>query len=252
VNRAHRLRVLGLRGAVVALLVLAWLYAHGTGEVSPLVLPGMGDVASEFLELLTSATVYQAAAVTMLEILVTIVIAGLLGFGIGFWGARSDRRARVLEPLLVWAYLVPMVLFYPLFVLWFGIDIESKIAFAAVASFPPIAFNCLRGFRRVEERYVNVGRAFGASPGQLDRTIKLRAGLPMAAAGLKIGAALAMVTVIVAEMLASSQGLGYLISASSASFLTARTYATIIVVLLIVSIFQFAVRSLLREDRFAG
>jgi ABC-type nitrate/sulfonate/bicarbonate transport system permease component len=251
-QRRHKLYVYGIRLLAVAIVVATWQYMRGPGDVSPLVLPAMGEVASELVRISTSTTIYEAAAVTMAEILATIVIAGTLGFGIGFWGARSDARAAVLEPLLIWAYLVPMILLYPLFVLWLGVGVQSKIAFATVASFPPIAFNCLRGFRRVEQRYIDVGRAFGASPAQLDWTIKLRAGLPMAAAGLKVGAALSMVTVIVAEMLASSQGLGHLISVYSASFLTARMYAIIVVVLVIVGIFQFAVRKLLSEDRFVG
>ena len=249
---AHKRWVIPLRLAAVAAFFGTWLYMLGPGGVSPLVLPEIGSVAAEFWGFISSAELYGHVAITMFEIFTALTIAGLVGFLIGFWGARSELRAGVLEPLLVWGYLVPTVLFYPLLLLWFGFGPSSKIAYATISAFFPIAYNCLRGFRRVDARYVNVGRAFGASKSQMDRVIKLRAGLPMAAAGLKIGAALSMITVIVAEMLASSRGLGFLIRFYSQSFSTARMFAIIIVVLLVVGVFQMAVKQLLREDRFVG
>lgn len=249
---AHRVKVLGLRTAAVLAFFGAWLYLTGPGDISPLVLPDLPRVAEEFWLFVSSAELYGHAIVTIFEIFMALSIAGLAGFLIGFWGARTERRAGVLEPLLVWGYLVPTVLFYPLLLLWFGFGMSSKIAYGAMSAFFPIAYNCLRGFRRVDLRYLNVGHAFGASGRQMDWVIKLRAALPMAAAGLKIGAALSMITVIVAEMLASSQGLGYLIRFYSQSFSTARTFAIILVVLVVVGIFQYGVKKLLREDRFAA
>ena len=251
-TNAHRLKVYGLRAAAVAVFFGSWLYLTGPGDISPLVLPDLPRVAEEFWGFVSSAELYGHALLTMFEIFVALGLAGIAGFVVGFWGARTEVRAGVIEPLLVWGYLVPTVLFYPLLLLWFGFGISSKIAYGVMSAFFPIAYNCLRGFRRVDVRYINVGRAFGASSRQMDWVIKLRAALPMAAAGLKIGAALSMITVIVAEMLASSQGLGYLIRFYSQSFSTARTFAIILVVLLVVGIFQYAVKKLLREDRFAA
>jgi ABC-type nitrate/sulfonate/bicarbonate transport system permease component len=249
---AHRAKVSGLRAAAVLAFFGTWLYLTGPGDISPLVLPDLPRVAEEFWAFVTSAELYGHAAITMTEIFVALSIAGVSGFLLGFWGARTELRAGVLEPLLVWGYLVPTVLFYPLLLLWFGFGMSSKIAYGAMSAFFPIAYNCLRGFRRVDVRYINVGRAFGASSRQMDWVIKLRAALPMAAAGLKIGAALSMITVVVAEMLASSQGLGYLIRFYSQSFSTARMFAIILVVLMVVGVFQYAVKKLLREDRFAA
>lgn len=250
VDVAHQMKVNGLRLAAVGVILGTWLYMVGPGGVSPLVLPEIPAVIEELIGFLASAEVYGHVAVTMGEILVSLALAGSAGFLVGFWGARTELRAGVLEPVLVWWYLVPTILFYPLLLLWFGFGISSKVAYATISAFPPIAFNCLRGFRRVDLRYINVGRAFGASKQQLDWVIKLRAGMPMAAAGLKIGAALSMITVIVAEMLASSRGLGWLIRFYSQSFNTARTYAIILVVLMVVGVFLYAVKLILREDRF--
>jgi ABC-type nitrate/sulfonate/bicarbonate transport system permease component len=244
-RRRHLLKVRALQFLAVAAIVLAWLYGQGPGDVSPIILPNLLAVLEAFAGFLVSPEIYEAIAITMVEIFASLAIAGLLGFLIGFWGARSELRSGVLEPLLVWGYLVPHVLFYPLIILWFGIDTPSKIVYAASSAVFPIAFNCLRAFRRVDPRYIAVGRAYGASNRQMDWLIKLRASIPVAAAGLRIGAALSMVTVIVAEMLASTGGLGYLLKFYAQSFSTARSYAIILVVLLVVGVFQYAIKRLL-------
>ena len=244
---SHRLKVLGLRVAAVAAILGVWLYSVGPGGVSPLILPPPGRVLAAMIDFFTDRRLYGAIGITMLEILASLLIAATLGFGIGFWGARTERRAAVLEPLLVWGYLVPHILFYPLLILWFGVGVPSKIAYSASSAVLPIAFNCLRGFRRVDPKYVNVGRAFGATARQLDWTIKLRAGLPMAAAGLRLGAALAMITVIVAEMLASTRGLGYLLKLYSQSFNAARSFAITLIILVVVGIFLFVINRVIPD-----
>lgn len=238
----RRFAVYGLRVLAIAVVAGAWLYGLGPGDVSPILLPRMAPVWHELRDQLSSSEVYSAIAVTMQEIVIALVIAGAAGFVVGFWGARSEFRARILEPLLVWAYLVPTILFYPLFVVWFGVGMQSKIVYATFNAFFVIAFNCVRAFRTIDQRYVTAGRAFGASKFQLDWLVKFRAGLPLAVAGLRLGAALTMVTTIAAEMLASDQGLGMLIRRSSDSFLSAQTYSLIIVALLVVIIFHFALR----------
>jgi ABC-type nitrate/sulfonate/bicarbonate transport system permease component len=251
-TRAHWMKVQALRLLALAAVIGAWYYAIGPGGVSSLILPLPTEMVAEAVTFLTTGEFYQALGVTMGEILVSLLIAGTLGFAIGFWGARNERRAGVVEPLLVWGYLVPHILFYPLLILWFGVGVSSKIAYAASSAVFPIAFNCLRGFRRIDERFINVGRAYGASPSQMDRLIKLRAGLPMAAAGLRLGAALTMITVIVAEMLASTQGLGYLLKFYSQSFSTERAFAITLIILMVVGVFQFVVNRILPRESKGG
>ncbi|MCU1440646.1 MAG: hypothetical protein JWP85_1643 [Rhodoglobus sp.] len=244
----RRSAVIALRVGACVLFFGGWLYLQGPGDMSPVILPNLEKVFLELGRFLTTGQVYQAALVTLGEILGALAIAATLGFAVGFWGARKNLRSGVLEPLLIWGYLVPTILFYPLFLLWLGFGTSSKIGYAAVSAFFPIAYNCLRAYQRVEPRYIQVGRAFGASARQLDWQIKFRGGLPLAAAGLKLGAAQAIVSVIVAEMLASSQGLGFLIQLYAQSFRIPSLYAIIVIVLVVVGILHVAVKLLLRED----
>lgn len=242
---AHKAKVLALRLAALGGLYGFWLYLVGPGEISPLILPEPGKVVDAIWNFLKDGDLYANLRVTMFAIMVSLVLATVFGFMIGFWGARSTRRAAVVEPLLVWGYLVPHILFYPLLVLWFGVGVSSKIAYSATSAVLPIAFNCLRAFRTVDAKYVTVGRAFGASAHQLDLLIKLRAGIPMAAAGLRLGAALAMITVVVAEMLSSTQGLGYMLKLYSQSFATAKSVALTFIILAVVGIFLFFIDKVL-------
>ena len=211
----------------------------------PVILPRVQDVLNEFVHFIGASEVYQALGVTMVEILISLVIAAVVGIGLAFWAARTDLRAKVVEPLLVWGYLVPHILFYPIIILLFGVDVPSKVAYAASSAVFPIGFNCLRAFRGVDPKFISVGRAYGASPRQMDRQIKLPASVPLAAAGLRIGAALTMVTVISAEMISSTNGLGYLLKFYSQSFNTEKAYAIILMIILVVGIFQLAIGKLL-------
>jgi ABC-type nitrate/sulfonate/bicarbonate transport system permease component len=240
-DRSLYLKAQGLRIVAISGLVLAWLYSTGPGGVSPLVLPPLSKVLVALWGFLGSWELYENLLVTLGTIVISLLIAGVGGFIIGFWGARTDARAGVLEPLLVWGYLVPHILFYPLLILWFGIGVPSKIAYSASSAILPIAFNCLRGFRMIDPKYVSVGRAYGASNRQMDWQIKLRAGIPMAAAGLRLGTALALITVIVAEMLASNKGLGYLLKRNAQSFNTARSFAITLATLMLVGLILFII-----------
>ena len=230
------MKVWALRVAGIAVVFGAWLYATGPGGVSPLVLPHVPDVADAFWDLVTGSSIWSHLGITLLEIVIALAIALTLGFAAGFLGSRSALRARIFEPMLAWGYMVPHVMFFPLFLLWAGVGIWSKILFAAVAGFFPVAMNTLRGFDSVDGGYVRVGRAFGASKLQLDWLVKLGAALPMVLAGVRIGVALAVINVILSEMLASQRGLGHELARTSQTLEIPQSFAVILLLLVVVAV----------------
>ena len=247
-RRVHQFKVRLLQLSAASALLGTWYYQTGPGEVSSLILPSIPNLVTELGRFLVTSELYSAIWVTFKEVFIALTLAIVTGVAVGFVGARSAFRSQVLEPILVWIYQVPKILFYPLFLLWLGFGSSSKIGYAAVSTFFPIAFNSLRAFSSVDPRYVQMGRAFGASPKQLDLSIKFRAGLPLAAAGIRLGTAVCMVTVIVAEMLGSSEGLGYMVRHYAESYNAAKMYASIVIVLMMVGLFYSVVKKLLRED----
>ena len=247
-RQAHQFKVKLVQLAAAAAILGNWYYQTGPGEVSPLILPPIPKMVQELLHFFGTSELYSAILVTFKEVFIALALATITGLAVGFVGARSAIRSQVFEPILVWIYQVPMILFYPLFLLWLGFGSSSKIGYAAVSTFFPIAFNSLRAFSSVDPKYVQMGRAFGATPTQLDLSIKFRAGLPLAAAGIRIGTAVCMVTVIVAEMLGSSEGLGYMVHYYAESYNAAKMYASIVIVLMMVGLFYSVVKKLLREN----
>lgn len=238
------LAVWGIRLGLVAALLGYWIYMTGPGQVSPLLLPKLKLVGKELSEILTSGSLWHDVGITAAEFVVAFLIAGVVGVGIGFACSRTELRYRVTEPLVAWGYMVPLVLFYPLFIVWFDIGMTSKIVYGALSGFFPIAFNSLRGFRAVDPRYLRVAQAFGASDSQSDRQVKLPAAMPMVMSGIRIGGALCMITVILAEMLASTEGLGYELARSSQTLKVPSVYAHIIVLLGFVALVQIFINRL--------
>jgi len=235
-----------LRLGLAIILAVGWFLAAGPGGVSPLILPAFPDVFRELGEILADPTTWQDARVTAIEILIAIAISMLAGFAIGGWIARTPRRTRIFEPILFWNYVIPHVLFYPLLVLWVGVDMWSKVAYSAWIGVVPMAIATAGGFRAVAHSQIRLGIAFGASRSQIDRQIKLRAALPMVASGMRITVSTCVVTVLVAEMLASTHGLGFELKRNISLYNSAGAMALMLILLTLVGLINFGVSAALR------
>lgn len=243
----YQLKVWSLRALLVVVLIVAWIYATGPGGVSPLVLPDIHAVADEFPTVLGQTETYTNTLTTVEEILGAFGMAAIAGMLTGFWSARRPVRSLVVDRLLSWGYLAPLLLFYPLFLLWFGIGPASKLAFAAVAAFFPIAYNTLRGFQNVDRRYLAVAHAFRASAIRTDLLVKYPAALPQIISGVRVGAAIATTTVILTEMIAAQEGLGFELTNAGTTFAAARTIAIVLILVIVVAILQTAVQKTMRS-----
>lgn len=241
-----------LRLAALAALFGVWSYGNGPGGISTLVLPTISRVAGALGAALADMSTYQAAAITFGEILAAFTIAASLGLAAGFWAARTPLRMRIFESIFVWGYLAPLILFYPIFILSFGTGVTSKIAYGAVSAFFPIAYNSVRAFATVDPTVLRVARAFGANSWQTDFLIKLPGALPLISSGVRIGAGASMITVIFAEMLASTAGLGHQLARTSQTFAAPQAFATIILLLLLVALLQGLVHVALTPRREKG
>jgi ABC-type nitrate/sulfonate/bicarbonate transport system permease component len=124
-------------------------------------------------------------------------------------------------------FAVPLTLFFPLFVVFFGIGPESKVAYAATTCFFPIALNTIAGFANVDEHYLRAARAMGASSVAQFRYIYLPAAFPVLATGLRIGFFICIAAVLGGETLAALSGIGKSIALAAELMETARLYAWI-------------------------
>lgn len=233
-----RARQWTLRAALLVALFGAWAYASGPGDVSTLLVPTIPSVVDTFVGLVAEPSTWANIGTTVFEVAAGFAIAVAATLVTVFWASRTPLRAQIVEPLLAWGYMIPTVIIFPMFILWFGIGSPSKIGFAVFDSFFPMTFTALRGLRSVDERLISVGRAFGASPAQLEWWVKFPAALPMLLAAIRIGAALSLIFVILGEMLAATGGLGFMIRRSTQLLNTSESYSLIILTLIFVGLYH--------------
>lgn len=238
------LKVWGLRLILPVVLAAAWLYGSGPGGISSLILPEPLEVAEEFYKLFSSDFIARATVVTVVEIIAAFALAALGGLAAGFLLSRTSLRAKAAEPVLAWAYMFPFVLLYPLFLLWMGVGMSSKIAYAAVAGAIPIAYNTLRGLQSVDPRFIRVGVAFGASDYKMDRHVKVGAAWPMVLSGLRVGISVVLIGVVLAELLGSNVGLGFELQRATNTFQNARAFALVLLLILVTTLIQWILERL--------
>jgi ABC-type nitrate/sulfonate/bicarbonate transport system permease component len=139
----------------------------------------------------------------------------------------------VFEPVLTGMFAITITLFFPLFVLYFGIGAESKVAYGAAYGFFPIALNTIAGFGHVDRRLIESARSMGASDTLLFRRVLLPAAFPVILTGLRIGFFICFASVLGGETLLSRTGLGHQIAYAAELMESARMYAWIVLVIAI-------------------
>ena len=155
------------------------------------------------------------------------------GITLGYLISRSQYSIRVFEPLFAGIYSVPIILFLPLYVLFFGLGPASKIALGATISFFPIVLNTIAGFGYVDRIFVTAARSMGASDYQMFRHVLLPAALPVILTGMRIGFTVALLSILGSETIASLAGLGHRIVHLAEGMETARMFAYIVFVVVI-------------------
>lgn len=243
---SRRVKIYLLRFGLLAFLIGLWIYANTLGGVSTLILPNIATVISKYFEAIMDAEIWFHAGITVFEMITSFIIAATLGLLAGFLLSRNPLIVKATEPLFAWGYMLPFVLLYPLFLLWVGVGIESKIAYAAAGAFFPIAYNTLKGLGSVDTKYLEVARAFGANRRQMDIEIKAGAARPMILSGLRIGISVVTIMVVLAELLGSREGLGHQIERASSSFMIADAYGYILLLITISATFLAIMERILR------
>lgn len=218
-------------GFVVAFLLL-WYSVGVQGLVNPLLLPRIEHVYRDFVILIGSEQVLVNLRITIYELLVAYAIAALTGTGVGYVVGSSRFRTSVFEPVLAGLYAVPIIIFFPLCLLFFGLGPASKIAFGAAFGFFPVALNTISGFGQLDQRLIDVARSMGASNFQMFRRVLFPGALPQVLNGLRTGLILTFIAVVAGEMVSSLQGIGHMIVWLGELMETSKMYAYILLIVL--------------------
>ena len=219
--------------AVLLVFLAAWQWLPGLAGVPEFILPPPTKVWGEFLRMLGSEKLMFHTGITALEVVVGFVLGSLLGVLIGFALGISPKTELVLSPYLLALQIAPKVAFAPLFVMWMGFTIYPKILVAILIVFFPVMVNVLTAIRAVDPDLVNLGRSFSASRWQIFSMIEYPTTLPPLFSGLRIGATLAVIGVVVGELVGGNMGLGYLLTFGEGQGNTAMVFVAIIMLTII-------------------
>jgi NitT/TauT family transport system permease protein len=188
-------------------------------------------VAARLYELFSSGEIYPHLWTTGQELVLGYVIGvtgGILG---GYALGRSPRLARIFEPYVMAFYGVPKIALAPLFIIWFGIGIWSKIALAAIMVFFLVFYNVYTGVRAVDREQINLALVMGANQRQLTYHVYFPAAAPYVILGMRMAVPYSVIGVIVGEFTSSTQGLGLFIHEASSTYDPAGVFAGIVILL---------------------
>ena len=169
--------------------------------------------------------------VTGQELVLSYVFGVASGMLLGYFLGRAPRIARIVEPYLMAFYGIPKIALAPLFVIWFGIGIWSKVWLAGTMVFFLVFYNVFAGVRSVDRDMVNLALVLGANERQLGRQIYLPATAPFLLLGMRMAIPYAVIGVIVGEFTASTAGLGLFINYASSTYDPAGVFAGIFILL---------------------
>ena len=225
-----RINLLLLQIFVAIAFVAAW-YAFSTfplfGHVllPPFFFSNPVDVTSQIVDWFASGVIWKHLWVTLEESILAFVLGSIGGVVVGFWFARQPRTAAVFDPYVKMANALPRVVLAPIFTLWLGLGIWSKVALGITLVFFIVFFNVYQGVKEVSPTVLANARMLGMSERQLMRHVYWPSALSWMFSSLHTSVGFAVVGAVVGEYLGSAAGLGYLIQQAEGIFDVAGVFA---------------------------
>ncbi|MGF3025235.1 aliphatic sulfonate ABC transporter permease SsuC [Methylobacterium aquaticum] len=193
-----------------ALILVGWQAAGSAGLVSTRLMPAPLDVAAAGWRLAASGELWTNLGVSFLRAASGFLIGGGIGFSLGLANGLSRLSDRLTDTTVQMIRNIPHLSLIPLVILWFGIGEEAKLFLVALGVFFPIYANTLHGIRSVDPQLVEMGRIYGMSGPELFWRVVLPGALPSVFVGLRYALGIMWLTLIVAETISASSGLGYM------------------------------------------
>jgi NitT/TauT family transport system permease protein len=222
-----RLRVAGIVSVVAGLLI--WELVSRVLVANALFLAAPTQIFAAIVALARSGELWRHLGISAVEFALGYSIASVLGIVAGLAMANNAVVRQAMSPWVSGLYATPTIALAPLFILWFGIGVWSKVLVVILLVFFPVVINTEAGLRTTSERLIEMLRSFGATPRQIFFKISLPSAVPFILAGLKLGIGRGLIGVVVAELFGSRAGLGRLISASADSFNMPELFAGVVV-----------------------
>jgi sulfonate transport system permease protein len=210
-------RTAGLRRAISPLALLAlWQIASTTGVLPADKLSPPSDVVTALIDLWQAGALQDAVGISVQRVLIGFALGATAGVGLALVAGLSRTGEEAIDPPMQMLRTLPHFGLLPLFILWFGIDETPKVTLIALGVAFPLYVNTFAGIRGVDPKLVDAGRALGLSWSERIRHVILPGALPSALVGLRLSLGVAWLTLIVAEQINTTAGIGFLVSDAAA------------------------------------
>jgi NitT/TauT family transport system permease protein len=230
--------------ALGLVLMGAWQALVTAGALDKFFFSRPSDILARVLQWITTGSIWTHLAVTLEEALLSFIIGVGAGIAFGFLLARIPLLASLLNPYIRVLNALPRVVLAPIFLLWFGLGIWSKVALGVTVVFFIVFFNTYQGVREADPVILNNARMLGASERQLVRHVLIPSALSWIFSSLHISIGFAIIAVVVGEYLGASHGVGYVISQAEGVFDTTGVFAGMVVLSAVVLLVSLGVNRL--------
>jgi NitT/TauT family transport system permease protein len=229
-----RARLLALQVFVAGAAILLWHVLTSVPDPQHALLPRFffstpADVGARLLRWVVERSIWEHLWITLVEAVFAFVTGSIAGVAVGFWFARQPMVAAVFDPYVKMANALPRVVLAPIFALWFGLGIWSKVALGFTLVFFIVFFNVYQGIKEVSPTLLANARMLGMNEGQLMRHVYWPSALSWMFSSLHTSVGFAVVGAVVGEYLGAAAGLGYLIQQAESVFDVAGVFAGMLV-----------------------
>ncbi|KJC61235.1 ABC transporter permease [Bradyrhizobium sp. LTSPM299] len=241
-----RVTLLSLQILVAVIALALWQFLTSVPVFGKILLPPFFfsnpvDVFSQIVNWFYTGVIWKHLAITLWESILAFVIGSAAGILVGFWFARQPRVAAVFDPYVKMANALPRVVLAPIFALWFGLGVWSKVALGVTLVFFIVFFNVYQGVKEVPTTVLDNGRMLGMSERQLMRHVYWPSALSWMFSSLHTSVGFAVVGAVVGEYLGAAAGLGYLIQQAEGTFDVGGVFAGMFVLSAFVILIDMAV-----------
>lgn len=226
-------RVIGEYALSIGVFVAIWWIYVAVKDVPAYILPAPSKVFKSLVEMFADGSVYPHLWTTTYEVILGFVIGGLLGVMLGYAFAKADAVKTMLMPYLIFLQTAPKIALVPLFVVWFGIGLVSKVVLIISMVLFPVLSGMMLGLDSIPPDVRNLMKILKATKWQIFCKVEMPYSLPPLFASLKVGIVQAVIGAIVAEWMSGKQGLGYILTYASSTYDTPMLLAGIIVTIVL-------------------
>jgi taurine transport system permease protein len=244
-------RTLVLSLATIVVLILAWWAVTAAGWVKPLFVPSPAAIVQKFADVwtngFTGTPFWQHVLISAARVFGAFILACAIGIPLGLAMGMSPLVRGIFDPPIEFYRPIPPLAYLPLMIIWFGIGETSKVLLIFLSVFAPIALGARAGVRSAAIEQIHAAYSFGATRWQVTRRVILPSALPEILTAMRVGIGFGWTTLVAAEMVAATRGLGYMVLTASQFLQTSTVMMGIVVIAAIAYAFDMLMRFLERR-----